>query len=440
MTSTTAARSDDLTDAPVRPTGLRLGLALFALALGGFGIGTTEFATMGVLPEIAADLHASIPSAGHLISLYALGVVVGAPLLAVLGARLPRKQLLLALMAAFVVGNLATALAASFRVLALARFVSGLPHGAYFGIGSVVAARLVAPQRRGQAVSMMMAGLTVANLVGVPLSTVLGQAFGWRATYVVVTVVGCLTLLALAAWLPRVAADPAVGMRTELGGLRRPQLWLAVLTGAVGFGGFFAVYSYIAPTLTEVAGYSAGSISLILALFGLGMTLGNLLGGRLADWSVERTLNLGLSCLIVVLVGFTVAVHSRVPAAIGVFLLGGCGSAMIPALQARLMDVSGQAQSLGAALNHSALNVANALGAWLGGLVIAAGFGYPSTAWVGAGLAAAGLLVVVGSRWLERRGSSVTNEASTSEGPSPAERSPEPSRQSLPQVSVPAYD
>ena len=411
----TAARSAYADFVP--PTGLRLALALFALALGGFGIGTTEFATMGVLPEISTDLHASIPATGHLISLYALGVVVGAPLLAVLGARLPRKQLLIALMVAFVVGNLASALAPHFGVLAVARFVSGLPHGAYFGIGSVVAARLVAPERRGQAVSMMMAGLTVANLLGVPLSTVLGQAFGWRATYVVVTVIGLVTLLALTVWLPSVAADPSVGMRTELGGLRRPQLWLAVLTGAVGFGGFFAVYSYIAPTLTEVSGYSTGSISLILALFGLGMTLGNLLGGRLADWSVERTLYLGLGFLVVVLLGFTVAVHSRIPAAIGIFLLGGSGSAMIPALQARLMDVSGEAQSLGAALNHSALNVANALGAWLGGIVIAAGFGYPSTALVGAALAVAGLVVVTVAHAMDRRSSVSPSGSAASDYP-----------------------
>jgi DHA1 family inner membrane transport protein len=379
----------------VRPQGARLVLALLALALGGFGIGTTEFATMGVLPQISDDLRTSIPSTGHLISLYALGVVVGAPLLAVLGARLPRKQLLLALMLVFAVANAASAMAPSFGLLAVARFFSGLPHGAYFGIGSVVAARLVAPERRGRAVAMMMAGLTTANLAGVPLSTVLGQAYGWRATYIVVTAIAALTLLALTLWLPTVPADPALGMRSELSGLRERQVWLTVLTGAVGFGGFFAVYSYIAPTLTDVSGYAAGSISFILALFGLGMTLGNVLGGRLADWSVEKTLRIGLGSLVVVLLAFTVLVHGRATAAVGVFLLGGSGSAMIPALQARLMDVSGNAQALGAALNHSALNVANALGAWLGGLVIAAGFGYPSTAVVGAALAAAGLLVVL---------------------------------------------
>src|SRR3954453_16211062 len=232
-TTTQTLRAPDEDSSFSRPNGARLALALFALALGGFGIGTTEFATMGVLPEISSDLHASIPSAGHLISLYALGVVIGAPLLAVLGARLPRKRLLIALMVAFTAGNLLTAVAPGFGVMAFARFFSGLPHGAYFGIGSVVAARLVAPERRGQAVAMMMAGLTVANLLGVPLSTVLGQAFGWRATYVVVTVIGGLTLLALTAWLPHVPADPAVGMRTELRGLPPPQLWLRAVCAAV---------------------------------------------------------------------------------------------------------------------------------------------------------------------------------------------------------------
>src|SRR6195952_2195954 len=414
---TSSASPSTAFDDFVRPTGLRLTLALFALALGGFGIGTGEFATMGVLPEISDDLHASIPSTGHLISLYALGVVVGAPLLAVLGARLPRKQLLLGLMLAFTVANLASALAPSFGLLAVGRFLSGLPHGAYFGIGSVVAARLVAPERRGRAVATMMAGLTTANLAGVPLSTVLGQAYGWRATYVVVTVLGALTLLALTLWLPTVPADPAVGMRSELSGLRSRQVWLTVLTGAVGFGGFFAVYSYIAPTLTDVSGYAAGSISLILALFGLGMTLGNLLGGRLADWSVDKTLYLGLGFLVVVLLGFTVAVHGRATAALGVFLLGGSGSAMIPALQARLMDVSGEAQSLGAALNHSALNVANALGAWLGGIVIAAGFGYPSTALVGAALAVAGLVVVTVAHAMDRRSSVSPSGSAASDYP-----------------------
>ena len=369
-------------------------LSLTALALGGFGIGTTEFATMGVLPDIADGVGTSIPSAGHLISAYALGVVVGAPLLALAGAKLPRKALLLLLMVAFTVGNFASAVAPTYPTLMAARFVSGLPHGAYFGIASIVGASLVAPSRRGWAVSMMMMGLTVANVLGVPLSTVLGQGLGWRWTFVLVTVIGVLTVLAITAFVPAVAALPGASAARELGALRSRQVWLTLLTGAVGFGGFFAVYSYITPTLTDVSGYRESAVPIVLALFGLGMTLGNMVGGRLADWSIDRTIFLGLVAVAVVLATFTVTAHAVVPAALTVFVLGGCGSAMIPALQTRLMDVAGDAQALAAAANHSALNVANALGAWLGGVVIDAGHGYTSPAWVGVGLAGGGILAL----------------------------------------------
>ncbi|WP_331273016.1 MFS transporter [Motilibacter deserti] len=388
----------------------RLALSLLALALGGFGIGTTEFVTMGLLPDIARGVDASIPSGGHLVSGYALGVVVGAPLLAVLGAKLPRKTMLLALMAAFTVGNLASALAPTFDTLLAARFLSGLPHGAFFGIGSVVAASLVAPERRGWAVSMMMLGLTVANVVGVPVSTAVGQTMGWRSTFLVVTAIGVATLFAITRWVPDVPVLAGASARQELGALKRLQVWLALLTGAVGFGGFFAVYSYITPTMTELSGIAESSMPIVLALFGIGMTLGNLLGGRLADWSVMRTVYLGLTSVVLTLVLFTWTVHHPVPAALTVLLLGGTGSAMIPALQTRLMDVADDAQSLAAALNHSALNVANALGAWLGGLVIAAGYGYTAPAWVGAGLAVAGLVVLTVSALVGRgtRGARVT--------------------------------
>jgi DHA1 family inner membrane transport protein len=386
------------------PDQIPVALSLLALALGGFAIGTTEFATMGVLPDISRSLGTSIPASGHLISLYALGVVVGAPLFAIFGARLPRKTLLLALMSAIAAGNLASALAPTFSTLAAARFVSGLPHGAFFGIGSVVAASLAPPERRARAVSMMMLGLTVANVAGVPVSTLLGQSFGWRITYVLVTVVAVATVGAILLWIPALPAQSAAAMRRELGAFRRLQVWLALLTGAVGFGGFFAVYSYIAPTMTDVAGFSPAGISIILALFGLGMTLGNLVGGRLADVSVMGTIYVAQASVIVVLVGFTFAAHNAVTAAIAVFLLGATGSATVPALQTRLMDVSADAQSLAAALNHSALNIANALGAWLGGLVIAAGYGYTSTAWVGAGLAVCGLAIATSSGLIDRRG------------------------------------
>ncbi len=372
-----------------RPAPLAASLA--ALAIGGFGIGTTEFATMGVLPEVTGDLGASIPEGGHLVSAYALGVVVGAPLLAVLGARLQRTTLLLLLLLGVAVGNLASALAPGFGSLVVARFAAGLPHGAYFGIGAVVAAALAPPERRARSVAYVMLGLTVANLVGVPVATWLGQELGWRTTYGFVAVVGLLAVAAVARYVPLVPAQEGATARQELGALRRRQVWLALATGAVGFGGFFAVYSYIAPTLTEVTGTSETAVPVVLAVFGLGMTLGTLLGGRLADWSIPRTVLLGLAANAAFLVLFTWTAHALVPAAVTLLLFATSGAAMIPALQMRLMDVSPDAQSLAAALHHSALNVANALGAWLGGLVIAAGWGYTAPAAVGAGLAVAGM-------------------------------------------------
>lgn len=378
-------------------------VSLTALALGGFGIGTTEFATMGVLPNVTGDLGATIPQGGHLISAYALGVVVGAPALAVLGARLPRKMLLLALMVAFVAGNALSALAPGFTTLEIARFATGLPHGAYFGIASIVAASLVPPGRRARAVARVMLGLTVANIVGVPLATSLGQQFGWRSTYWAVAVIGALAVLAIARVVPPVAALPGASPAREIGALRRPQVLLTLLVGAIGFGGFFAVYSYIAPTLTTVSGFSAGAVPLALALFGIGMTVGTEIGGRLADRSVVRTIYAGMAGSGLVLLLFTVTVHHPVTAAVTIFLIGASGSTCLPALQTRLMDVAGDAQSLAAAGNHAALNVGNALGAYLGGVVLAAGFGYTAPAFVGAALAAAGVLVMLASRAVERR-------------------------------------
>ena len=394
--------------APVR-TALRPGaatpvwLSLAALAVGGFGIGTTEFATMGVLPDVTGDLGVSIPDGGHLVSAYALGVVVGAPLLAVLGARLPRKMLLLVLLTAFVAGNGLSALAPSFGTLLVARFASGLPHGAYFGIASLVAASLVPPERRARAVARVMLGLTVANVVGVPLATRLGQAFGWRSTYAAVAVIGGLAVLAVACCVPRVAALPGASPLGELAALRQPLVWLALLVGAVGFGGFFAVYSYITPTLTQLSGFSDSAVPVALALWGLGMTVGTEIGGRLADWSVVRTTYLGLGAVTLTLLLFTVTVSSAVPAAATVFLLGATGTLFLPALQTRLMDVSGDAQSLAAAGNHAALNLANALGAFLGGVVISAGLGYRAPAYVGAALALTGVAVLALSQVVERR-------------------------------------
>ena len=378
-------------------------LSIAALALGGFGIGTTEFATMGVLPLVAGDLGATIPQGGRLVSAYALGVVVGAPLLAVAGARLPRKVLLLVLMAAFTAGNLLSALAPSFGWLLVARFASGLPHGAYFGIASIVAASLVPPDRRARAVARVMLGLTVANIVGVPLATLLGQQLGWRSTYVAVAVIGALTVAAVARLVPRVAALPGASPARELGALRRPQVWLTLLVGAVGFGGFFAVYSYITPTLVEVTGLAESGVPVALVLFGLGMTIGTEVGGRLADRGVVRTIALGMAGVLVVLVAFSLTVQHLLTAMVGIFLISAFGSITLPALQTRLMDVAGDAQSLAAAGNHASLNVANALGAFLGGAVLAAGYGYTAPALVGAALSALGLTVLGVSVSLERR-------------------------------------
>ncbi|WP_278265020.1 MFS transporter [Nocardia sp. AG03] len=377
--------------------------AMLALALGGFGIGTTEFVTMGLLPDIAADFRISEPTAGHAVSAYALGVVVGAPLIAALCARVPRKKLLIALMAAFTVGNAATVLAPTFGSLVAARFVSGLPHGAYFGVASLAAATLAPVGQRAKAVAAVMLGLSVANVVGVPGATWLGQHLGWRDAYVVVAIIGVATVAALWRFVPPLTTMTITDPRTELGALRRPQVLLTLAVGAIGFGGMFAVYTYIATTMTDVAGLSVGAVPIVLALFGLGMIAGNVLGGILADRGVDRSIFAALLAMVVILAGFVLAAHHPVTAALGAFLVGASGAALAPGLQTRLMDVAADAQTLAAALNHAALNIANAAGAWLGGLVIAAGLGYTAPAAVGAALAIAGVLLFTTTVWLARR-------------------------------------
>jgi DHA1 family inner membrane transport protein len=385
-----------------RSTG-RAGWAITALALGGFGIGTTEFATMGILPDVGRDLSVSVATSGQLVSAYALGVVVGAPVLAVLGARLPRKALLLALLTATAVGNALSSLAPGFGSLLVARFLTGLPHGAFFGVGSLVAASLVPPERRGRAVARVMLGLMVANLVGVPLATVLGQHLGWRSTYEAVAVMGVLAVAGIARLVPAVPAVEGASARTELSALRRPQVLLALAVGAVGFGGFFAVYSYISPILTHRAGFSEPGIPVALALIGLGMTLGTEIGGRLADRSVLGTLALCMAANGLVLAVFPLTARTPVTAGLTLLAMTVASSSCMPALTARLLDVAGDAQSLAASGMHAALNIANAAGAALGGVVLAAGLGYGAPPLVGAGLSAGGLLVLGGSVALQRR-------------------------------------
>jgi DHA1 family inner membrane transport protein len=379
-------------------------LAVLALAIGGFAIGTGEFVSMGLLPNIAAGVDISIPKAGHVVSAYAIGVMVGAPLIAALGAKLPRKKLLWSLMALFALGNAASALAPSYPTLVLARFIAGLPHGAFFGIGAVVVASLVTPDKRARAVSMMLVGLSVANIFGVPLTTLLGQQYGWRWPYAAVGILAMITLAAVLLWVPERPVDVGASVGSELSALRHPQVWLTLLVGTVGFGGAFSTYSYITPTLTTLTHFSDTAVTAMLAVYGVGMTIGMLAGGRLADRALMPSMYASLVFSALVLFGFGMAVHTTMGAVVGVFLLGMTTSLLVPCLQTRLMDVAKEGQSLAAALNHSTLNLANALGAWLGGFVLDAGLGYEWPSRVGGFLAVAGLVLALISGGLDRRG------------------------------------
>nr|WP_279672458.1 MFS transporter [Flexivirga meconopsidis] len=395
---------DEVADrAPRAPRGTHLGLALFALALGGFAIGTTEFVTMGLLPQIADGVGISIPTAGHVVSAYALGVVVGAPTIATLAARAPRKRVLIWLMVAFAAGNVGSALAPNYLTLMVARFVSGLPHGAFFGIGSVVAASLVSRERRTWAVSMMIAGLTVANIVGVPLATLLGQNLGWEWPYAFVGLLALVTIGAVWLWVPRQPADDAASPRKELRALKRPQVWLTLGIGTVGFGGMFATFSYITPTMTELAGFADGAVPVLLVVYGVGMTAGAVLAGRVAALGMLRGMFGSLIAIAILLTLFGPMAHQKVTAVIAVFLLGLLPSLLVPMLQTRLMDVAHEGQSLAAALNHSTLNIANALGAWLGSVVLSHGLGYEWPSRLGAFLAIGGVGITFVSAMLARR-------------------------------------
>jgi DHA1 family inner membrane transport protein len=391
--------------APARPGEPRFGVgfAILAMAVGGFGIGTTEFVTMGLLPEIAQSLGITIPQAGNAISAYALGVVVGAPLITVLGARLPRKGLMLALMVAFALGNVATSLAGGYGSLVAARFLAGLPHGAYFGIAALFAASLVDADRRARAIASVMLGLSVSTVFGVPLGTWLGQSFGWRAAFVAVVVIAAVTIAGLLLALPRRDRDPGSGAMRELGAFARPQVLLTLAVGTVGFGGMFAMYSYIAPLMTDVSGLDSRWLPAVLAATGGGMVLGTWVSGHLVDRSVVGSMVGGMVGIALLLALLTVVAENAFAAVTVIVATMVSASVLVLGLQVRLMDVAGDAQTLGAAMNHAALNAANALGAWLGGLVIAGGWGYLAPSWVGVGLAAAGLTVLAGSLTLQRR-------------------------------------
>ncbi|MEU1302706.1 MFS transporter [Streptomyces shenzhenensis] len=367
-------------------------LALLALAVGAFGIGTTEFVMMGLLPDVADDLHISLPTAGHLVSAYALGVVIGAPLLAAVTARMSRRTVLIGLMALFVVGNALSALAPGQESLLAARFLSGLPHGAFFGVGAVVATTMAAPERRARSVSLMFLGLTFANVAGVPAATLAGQHFGWRATFLGVSVIGLAAIASLALLIPHDHTHaPATGLRGELAALRSVPVWLALGTTVAGFGALFAAYSYVTPMLTDAAGFAESGVTLLLALFGVGATVGNLLGGRLADHATRGTLFGGLASLALVLALFPVLMRAEWSAALAVALLGTAAFVTGSPLQLMVMEKAASAPSLASSANQAAFNLANAGGAWIGGLALAAGFGVTSPAVAGAVLAVLGL-------------------------------------------------
>nr|WP_314437397.1 MFS transporter [uncultured Brevundimonas sp.] len=372
--------------------GRQVALVLIALSMGGFAIGVTEFAAMSILPDFAAGLGVDAPTAGHVISAYAAGVVVGAPILAVLGARLPRWLLLIGFMALFAVGNVASALAPSYHWMLAFRFLSGLPHGAYFGVAALVAASVVPLAYRTRAVSTILMGLTVATVIGVPFANIISHTYGWRWTFAIVGVLAVITMALVALFAPRDPAHPDASPLRELGALKRGQVWLTLGVGAIGFGGMFAVYAYLASTLQAVTGIGPEVLPWVFAVFGVGMFLGNILGAWAADRIGFPAAGGLLIWSAIALALYPFAAANLWALMLVIFLIGG-GGGLGSILQTRLMDVAGDAQTLAAALNHSAFNTANAIGPLLGGMAIAAGYGWTSTAWVGVALSLGGFVV-----------------------------------------------
>jgi len=369
---------------------------LIALAIGAFGIGLTEFVIMGLLPEVAADYGVTESAAGWLISGYALAVVVGALLLTAATTRLPRKPVLLGLLILFILGNALTALAPDYGTAMTGRIIAALCHGAFFGIGSVVAAGLVAPEKKAGAIAIMFTGLTAANVFGVPFGTFIGQEFGWRSTFWVISAIGVLAFIGIAALVPALPRpDQSISLRQELQAFRSGQVWFSLIVTVLAFGGMFGAFTYIAYTLTEVSGFASSAVPWLLVLFGGGLVLGNWLGGRLADRAIDRTLIVFIAALVVVLAFFALFAQSGIATVFALFLMGGFGFGTVPGLQSRVMQYAGGAPTLASGANIGAFNVGNALGAWAGGVGISAGFGYTSPIWLGAIITGAALVVVV---------------------------------------------
>jgi DHA1 family inner membrane transport protein len=386
---------------------MRINYPLVALSIGAFGIGVTEFAPMGMLPGIAADLGVSIPSAGLLVSAYAMGVLIGAPLMTLTTARIPRRYLLIGLMAIFTLGNLLSALATNYQTLLIARVVTSLNHGAFFGIGSIVATSLVAPDKRARAVAAMFMGLTIATIGGVPMATWFGETFGWRTAFWGIAGLGAIAMAALWWALPNTPTAKSEGMLAEIRVLARKPVLAALALTVVGSSAMFTVFTYIAPILRDATHASTLFITAMLMLFGIGLTLGNVWGGKGADRSVDRTLVLSLSALIVVLLAFSVLMRWPLPAAAAILIWGAASFALVPPLQMRVMEAAKDAPNLASAVNIGAFNLGNAIGAVLGGAVINAGLGYPAISLAGAGMAALGLVMVLTLNWRAKRAPAV---------------------------------
>lgn len=378
-------------------------IAVYALTVAAFAIGTTEFVIMGLLPLVASDLGVSIPAAGMLVTGYALGVVVGAPILAVATTGLPRKPLLMGLMGLFILGNLIAAIAPNYTILMIARVVASFTHGAFFGVGSVVAASLVAPDKKARAVALMFTGLALANILGVPAGTAIGQAFGWRATFWAVTALGILAVVALAVLVKPIAGHTSGNLRSEIAALKHRAVWVALATTMLSFAGVFAVLTYIAPILETVAGLSPHSVTLVLFLFGLGLTIGNTVGGRLADIALMPYLIGILAVLALLMLAFAGTMHVAWLGIVNVFLWGVAAFATVPMLQTRVVEKAHHAPNLAASLNIGAFNLGNAIGAALGSWLLSAGFSYPSIAVAGAAVGVTACLAAAYGRSLDRK-------------------------------------
>jgi DHA1 family inner membrane transport protein len=384
-------------------------IGLLALALGGFGIGLTEFGIIGLLPQVAADFDVSEPVAGYLISGYALSVAVGAIGLTAAIIRFDRKKVLLALMLLFIAGNLISAIAPVYSVLMVGRIVAALCHGAFFGIGSVVAADMVAPNRRAGAIALMFTGLTAANVLGVPLGTLLGQQLGWRSTFWAITIIGVVALAGIRLLVPPTPAPADTSLRREISVFRRPQVLISAAITVLAFGGMFGAFTYIAFTLTEVSGFATTTVPWLLVLFGLGTFVGNFVGGRFADRALNTSLTVILALLAVVLAVFALTAQSKAMTIVSLLAMGTAGLAIAPGLQLRIMSYAQDAPTMASGANIAAFNIGNALGAWLGGLALGAGLGFVSPLWVGAGTTVAGLAVLVAASARRKLAIAATN-------------------------------